>query len=57
MILTLKEFEKRCQPSADALEDSLLRYNSSWRDWNIMYPTLWPFFFRVIAGRFPWELQ
>ena len=49
------EFEARCQVAADDLEDRLTRYVSSAHDWDAACPTLWPFIWRAICGRFPWE--
>lgn len=54
--MTLAEFETRCRPAADTLEDATSRYVSSWRDWDAAYPTLWPFVVWALLRRFPWEL-
>lgn len=53
--MTWEAFEARCRPAAADLEDRLLRYVSSWRDWDLMQPTLWPLLVQALCGRFPWE--
>jgi len=60
--ISFEEFEARCRPGAAREEDASLRYISSPRvrgrrdnHFDLAYATLWPFVFRAIVGRFPWE--
>ncbi len=55
--VTIEDFAARCQPAALDVEDRTRRYVSSWRDWDVAGPTLYPFLFKSIAGRFPWETE
>jgi hypothetical protein len=53
--LTVAAFEARCQPAAADLCDRLLRYVSSWHEWDLALPTVWPLIVRNYSSRFPWE--
>ncbi len=53
--LTVEQFAVRIRPAADDVEDRTHRYISSWREWDAAGPTLYPFLFKALVGRFPWE--
>lgn len=55
--MSIETFERRCQVAADDLEDRLLRHVSSPHDHECALPTLWPFVYRAVTGRFPWERE
>lgn len=50
-----QQFEERCEREAVLLEDRLLRYVSSPQEHDLALAIAWPFVFRAIVGRFPWE--
>jgi hypothetical protein len=53
--MTLQEFQRRCQPTADRLEDASVRYISSPQDHDLALATCYPFVHRAIVGWFPWK--
>lgn len=53
--MTLHDFEARCRPCADAMEDRSLRDVSSPLEPDLALVTAWPFVYRSLTRRCPWE--